>query len=75
MSLYYQQRDKVFGVDVRDNGGKLEFSTPKELMTLPPNLNIISILPDGKRILAERPTGDVAPVPVDFVLNWEHLVR
>jgi hypothetical protein len=29
-------------------------------------------LPDGKRILAIRATGDGTAVLVVFVLNWEH---
>jgi hypothetical protein len=36
---------------------------------------VLSILPDGKRILAARPTGDSASAPVDLVLNWQHLMR
>ena len=74
-NLRYQGGDKIFNVEVRDNGGKLEFSPPKELVTLPPNLLVISILPDGKRILVARPTGESASVPVDLVLNWQHLMR
>jgi Tol biopolymer transport system component len=74
-NLRYRQGDKVFNVEVHNNGGKLEFSVPKELVTLPPNLITVSILPDDKRILALRPTGDTAVVPMDFVLNWQPLVQ
>jgi eukaryotic-like serine/threonine-protein kinase len=74
-NLRYRQGDKVFNVEVHNNAGKLEFSVPKELVILPPNLVVISILPDNKRILALRPTGDSAAVPMDFILNWEHLVQ
>jgi eukaryotic-like serine/threonine-protein kinase len=71
----YPQGDKIYNVEIRANGDKPEFSAPKELLSLPPNVNVISILPDGKRILAVRPTADSAPVPIDFVLNWQHLVH
>jgi len=74
-NLRYRQGDKVFNVEVHNNGGKLEFSVPKELVTLPPNLTMVSILPDDKRILALRPTGDDALVPMDFVLNWQQVVK
>ena len=71
----FQQGDKIYNVEVRNNGAKPEFSAPKELLTLPPNVIVVSILPDGKRILAARPTGDQTSVPLDFVLNWQHLVQ
>jgi serine/threonine protein kinase/Tol biopolymer transport system component len=74
-NLRYRQADKVLNVEVHNNGGKLEFSVPKELVTLPPNLINISILPDDKRILVLRPTGDTSAVPMDFVLNWQHLLH
>jgi len=74
-NLRYRQGDKVFNVELRYGGVKPEFSTPKELLTLPPNLTVISILPDEKRILALRPSGETVPTPMDFVLNWEHLVK
>jgi len=74
-NLRYHQGDKVFNVEVRFGGVKPEFSAPKELVTLPPNLAVISLLPDNKRILTLRPSGDTTPVPIDFVLNWEHLVK
>jgi Tol biopolymer transport system component len=74
-NLRYSQGDKIFNVEVHNNGGKLEFSVPKLLLTLPPNLTLISILPDDKRILVLRPTGDTNAVPIDFILNWQHLVH
>ncbi len=74
-NLRYRQTDKVLNVEVHNNGGKLEFSLPKELVTLPPNLISVSILPDDKRMLVLRPTGDTSAVPMDFVLNWQHLLH
>ena len=74
-NLRYQFGDKIFEVQVRNNGGRPEFSVPKELVTLPPGLLVLSILPDGKRILAAELVGERASVPVDFVLNWQHLVQ
>ncbi len=74
-NLRYQQGDKIYNVEVQDKGGKLEFSAPKEFVNLPANLLVISVLPDGKHILAVRPIGDGSSVPVDVVLNWQHLVR
>ncbi len=74
-NLRYRQGDKIFNVEVRFDGAKPEFFPPKELLTLPPNLSVVSILPDDKRILALRPSGDSAPVPMDLMLNWEHLLE
>jgi len=74
-NLRYVQGDKIYNVEVRDNGGKPEFSPPKELTPLPPDLSVISISSDGQRILATRPVGDRPSPPVDFVLNWQHLVH
>jgi eukaryotic-like serine/threonine-protein kinase len=74
-NLRYRQGDKIFNVEVRYNGAKPDFSQPKELLTLPPNLTVISLLPDDKRILILRPTGDTTAPPMDFVLNWQHLVK
>ena len=72
-TLRYQFGDKIYQVQVRNNGGKPEFSAPKEFVTLPPGLTVISILADGKRIIAAEPVGEQAAVPLDFVLNWQHL--
>ena len=74
-NLRYQFGDKIFEVQVHSSGGKPEFSVPRELVTLPPGLMVISILADGKRILAAEPVGDRATVPIDFVLNWQHLAQ
>ena len=74
-SLLFQQGDKIYNVEVRINGEKPEFSAPKELVKLPPNLLVISIVPDGKRILAARPTGGSAPEPINLILNWQHAIR
>jgi hypothetical protein len=38
-------------------------------------VNVLSILPDGKRILAVRSSGDAAPVPINLVLNWQHMLH
>ena len=74
-NLRFQQRDKIYTVEVRDNGGKPEFSAPKEIMTLTGDPVVMAILPDGKRILMARSIGNGASTPLDFVLNWQHLVR
>jgi len=74
-NLRYQQGDKIYDVALRMAGDKPEFSPPRELATLPPNVVVISILPDDKRILVTRPVGDAAPVPLDLVLNWKNLVH
>ena len=74
-TIYYPQGDKIYRVDLHFAGDKPEFSTPKELLTLPPNTIPLSIFSDGKRILATRPTGGDAAVPIDLVLNWQHLVH
>jgi Tol biopolymer transport system component len=74
-SLYYRNGDKVYIVEVRTDGSKPEFSAPKELMTIPQGVDLISILPDGKRILAIRSVGQRSASPQNLVLNWQHLVR
>jgi hypothetical protein len=71
----YQQGNKIYEVEVHGEGGKPDFSIPKEMTTLPDGLVVISILPDGKGILAMEPVGERASVPLDFVLNWQHLVQ
>ena len=71
----YEQGDKIYSVEMRLKGTKPEFSAPKELLTLPPNVNVFSILPDGKRILASRQTTDAVAEPVHFILNWQPLVH
>ncbi len=71
----YPQGDKIYEVEVHANGDKPEFSAPKEFMILPPGVNVLSILPDGKRVLAVRSTGDTVPVPINLVLNWQHMLH
>jgi len=44
-------------------------------MSLPPDDIVFSIMPDGKRTLVARSTGDRSSVPIDLVLNWQHLVQ
>jgi Tol biopolymer transport system component len=73
--LMYQQGNKIYEVEVHGESGKPDFSIPKEMTTLPDGLVVISILPDGKGILAMEPVGERASVPLDFVLNWQHLVQ
>jgi eukaryotic-like serine/threonine-protein kinase len=73
-NLRYRKSEKIFNVEVHSGASKPDFSAPKELLSLPTNILDISLLPDDKRILALRPSGDSTPVPIDFVLN-EHLTR
>ncbi len=74
-NLRYRKGEKIFSVEVHSGTSKPDFSAPKELLSLPTNILDIALLPDDKRILALRPTGDSTPVPIDFVLNWEHLTH
>lgn len=74
-NLRYEQEDKIYNVEVRNNGDKLEFSAPRELMSLPTDAIVLSIMPDGKRTLIARSTGDRSSVPIQLVLNWQHLVQ
>ncbi|MBV8772731.1 MAG: serine/threonine-protein kinase, partial [Deltaproteobacteria bacterium] len=74
-SLYYRQGDKIYTVDVRVDGNKPEFSAPKVLMSIPQDIELLSILTDGKRILATRPIGQRAASPQSLVLNWQRLVQ
>ncbi|HTW58705.1 MAG TPA: protein kinase [Terriglobales bacterium] len=74
-TLRYRKGEKIFNVEVHSGASKPDFSAPKELLSLPTNILDVSLFPDGKRILALRPSGDTAPIPVDFVLNWQHLVK
>ena len=73
-ALRYQQGDKIFTVDVRSGAGKPEFSAPKEFMTIPADLGVMSMLPDGKRILVTRSVGRHGASPLDLALNWQHLL-
>jgi len=36
---------------------------------------VLSIMPDGKRTLVARSTGDRSSAPIDLVLNLQHLVQ
>ncbi len=74
-NLRYRNGEKILNVEVHSGASKPDFSTPKELLSLPTNIIDIALLPDGKRILAVRPSGNSAPVPINFVLNWEHLTH
>jgi Tol biopolymer transport system component len=74
-SLRYFQKGKVFTVDVHVNDGKPEFSAPKEMMTVPQDVDVLSIMTDGKRMLATRPVGQGGAAPIGLVLNWEHLLQ
>ena len=74
-NLRYRKGEKIFNVEVRSGASKPDFSAPKELVSLPTSVIDIALLPDDKRILAVRPSGDSTPVPIDFVLNWEHLTH
>jgi Tol biopolymer transport system component len=74
-NLRYRKGEKIFNVEVHSGASKPDFSVPKELLSLPTNILDIALLPDDKRILAVRPSGDSTPVPIDFVLNWEHLTH
>jgi dipeptidyl aminopeptidase/acylaminoacyl peptidase len=74
-SLYYRHSGKIYVVEVRINGDKPEFSAPKELMSIPQDMDLISILADGKRVLATRPVGQRIAYPQNLILNWQHLVR
>jgi hypothetical protein len=61
-----RQEEKIYNVEV---------SAPHELMSLPPDDIVLSIMPDGKRTLVARSTGDRSSVPIDLLLNWQHLVQ
>ena len=62
-------------MELHDNDGKPDFSAPREIATVPPNVLVISILPDDKRILVARPVGDNAASPFELLLNWQQLFR
>jgi Tol biopolymer transport system component len=74
-NLRYRKGEKIYNVEVHPGASKPDFSAPKELLSLPTNIIDIALLPDDKRILAIRPSGDSTPVPIDFLLNWEHLTH
>jgi len=74
-SLRYILGDKIYSVEFRVVGNKPEFSAPKELMTVPHDTDILSIMPDGKRTLATRVVGHHGESPMNLVLNWQHLLQ
>jgi Tol biopolymer transport system component len=74
-SLFYRQGDKIYAVGVRTGGKNPEFSAPKELMSIPHDVDLISIMADGKRTLVTRPVGQHSASQMGLVLNWQHLVR
>jgi hypothetical protein len=74
-SLFYRQADKIYAVGMRTGGKNPEFSAPKELMSIPHDVDLISIMADGKRTLVTRPVGQHIPSQMGLVLNWQHLVR
>ena len=74
-SLHYRQGDKIYEVEASTGGNKPEFSAPKELMSIPHDVDLVSIMPDGKRTLATRPVGQHSASPMALVLNWQHLLQ
>ena len=74
-SLLFSQGEHVYSVDVRSTEGKVDFSTPKEMMKIPSDFGVLSVLPDGKRMLATRRVGQHASASLDLVLNWQHLLQ
>ncbi|MGA7687236.1 MAG: protein kinase [Terriglobales bacterium] len=74
-NLRYREGDKVYNVEVHATAGRPDFSPPKEIMGIPANAMLISISSDGKRTLAAVPVSDSAATPIDFILNWQHLVH
>jgi len=74
-NLHYRQGDKIYRVEVRVDGNKPEFSEPKVLTSIPQDIDLLSIMADGKRILATRPVGQRTSPPQNLVLNWQHLLQ
>jgi serine/threonine protein kinase/Tol biopolymer transport system component len=74
-SLRFSQAEHIYSVEIRSSEGKLDFSAPKELMKIPADFSVLSVLPDGKRMLATRLVGARSSASLDLVLNWQHLVR
>jgi hypothetical protein len=73
--MHYRQGDKIYTVEVSTGESKPEFSVPREMMTIPHEVDLISIRGDGKRILATRPVGQRSASSMDLALNWQHLLR
>jgi Tol biopolymer transport system component len=74
-SLYYRQGDKIYTVEVRSTGSKPGFSAPQELLSIPHDVDLISIMPDGKHTLAIRPVGHHSASPMNLALNWQRLLQ
>jgi hypothetical protein len=62
-------------VEARTEGSKPEFSAPKELSSIPQELNSIALITDGKRILATRPVGQHSESLLNLALNWHRLIQ
>ena len=73
-SLFYTENDKVLKVEVRENREGLEFSQPRELMSVPPEISLIALMADGRRTLALRGVGPNVKSPLNLALNWKHLL-
>jgi hypothetical protein len=73
--LYYRQGNKIYTVEAGTNSSKPEFSAPKELLSIPQELDAIAFMADGKRIMATRPVGQHSVAPMSVVLNWQRLMR
>ncbi len=74
-NLRYRKSEKIYTLEVHPGASKPDFSPPKELLSLSTSILDLALLPDDKRILAIRPSGDSTAVPIDFVLNWEQLTH
>jgi len=73
--LHYRQGDKIYTVEARTNSRKPEFSAPKELLSIPQELDAIAFMAEGKRIMATRPVGQHSVAPMSVVLNWQRLMQ
>jgi len=74
-SLYFREGDKVLRVEMHVGGGNPQFSAPKEIMSIPHDVDFISIMADGKRTLATRPVGEHRASPMGLVLNWQRMLQ
>jgi Tol biopolymer transport system component len=74
-SLHFSQGEHIYSVEVHNTGDKLDFSAPKEIMKVPADLGIVSVLADSKRMLVTRPVGQHAPPSIDLIFNWQHLMQ
>ena len=73
--LYYRQGDKIYTVEAGTYSSKPEFSAPKELLSIPQELDAIAFMADGKRIMATRPVGQHSVALMSVVLNWQRLMQ